>query len=311
MIGIRFVPVFCCYNDRNREQSAGSDGPARRGRAPRGLVGGRQGINNEHGLATFLCRAEALVRRRCARRWPSKPWSRPATARCERLSRGPTRWMRKSSTSAPSRSTACARTPAGALVDVAGFQPGPVRRWLRRDTRGATAIRGSPDAGPPVLPRQLAERRRAGQLGTASCRRHVTAPVSLAGEREHRVGAEVRPSPLTRGVKCTPRNGNAGVGHRVDEAAAPGRAGVRAQPQVLAAERDDLWRRFVAGRGGHQVGLQAGADDQPVDSQKVRPGVSTSTRSSLTRRTPVTAVPRCSSPPLLITSSPNERVMAG
>jgi hypothetical protein len=51
------------------------------------------------------------------------------------------------------------------------------------------------------------------------------------------------------------------VGHRVDEPPHPA-DGVRAQPQVLAAERDDLRRRLVADGGGEQVGLQAGADDE-------------------------------------------------
>src|SRR5580700_7345057 len=97
MIGIRFVPVYCCYNDRNWEQSAGSaDGrrdvhteacgdlgelapdlgaerDAGRGALGlaatatlagdehlAGLVGGRQGLDRVHGVVD---RGGELVKR--------------------------------------------------------------------------------------------------------------------------------------------------------------------------------------------------------------------------------------------------------
>ncbi len=67
-------------------------------------------------------------------------------------------------------------------------------------------------------------------------------------------------------VRCTPRNGQLGVGHRVDQAAHQvGRAG--RQLVVLAAERDDAHRRPVAEQPGHPVGVQPGAADHHVGRQ--------------------------------------------
>jgi hypothetical protein len=61
------------------------------------------------------------------------------------------------------------------------------------------------------------------------------------------------------------------VGHRVDEPPYPV-GGVRPQPQVLAAERDDLGRGGVADGRGEQIRLQTGADDKPRESEGTGPG---------------------------------------
>ena len=68
---------------------------------------------------------------------------------------------------------------------------------------------------------------------------------------------------------------------------------------------------MISGAGASPAAVASRSACRPAqitsrDSVCAPPGVSISTRSSLTRRTRVTGVPRCSSPPLLIRSSPND-----
>ncbi len=63
------------------------------------------------------------------------------------------------------------------------------------------------------------------------------------------------------------------VGHRVDEAVHEAFA-LRDEPVVLAAEGHDHGLALVAGLPGEAVGLEPGADDQPVELERLPGGAS-------------------------------------
>ena len=169
----------------------------------------------------------------------------------------PTRWMRKSSTSVPSASTACARTPAGAPARRLGPARARTTRPARERAPRQRAVQLT-DAGPPVPPRQPTETPASVPAGTAARTRHGAVP--LPGEREHRVGSDVHRAVDGRrqmdAEERVPR-----VGHRIDEPPHPvpgcGRS-CRYSPRN-GTIRATLRLR----RGGYQVGVQARAHDQP------------------------------------------------
>ena len=115
----------------------------------------------------------------------------------------------------------------------------------RRGRRAATANRASRGPPPASAGGPAARTPRTGPAGTAR-QRHVPPAVPLPGQREHGVRAEVDLAVDARGQVHAEERVR-GVGHRVDELPHPA-ARVRPQPQVLAAERDDLRRGLVAGR---------------------------------------------------------------
>jgi hypothetical protein len=157
----------------------------------------------------------------------------------------------------------------GGARHVARRQPGQIRPGLGEVCAAHQRPAVLAHAGHPVLPCEPSEGRRAGQ-SRYLVPAHVGAPISLAGEREHRVGTEVgRAVNARRQVDAEERVPR--VGHRVDEPPYPA-GGVRPQPQVLAAERDDLGRGGVADGRGEQIRLQTGADDKPGESEGTAPG---------------------------------------
>jgi|HubBroStandDraft_5_1064220.scaffolds.fasta_scaffold01755_6 hypothetical protein len=93
--------------------------------------------------------------------------------------------------------------------------------------------------------------------GDGAFRTDVTSPIRWMHRIRAEIGLTVDPRRQVHAEERVLR-----VGHRIDEVPYPV-PGVRAQPQVLAAKRDDLRRCLVPGRRGEQVGLQPGADDQP------------------------------------------------
>ena len=177
---------------------------------------------------------------------------------------GPSRSIRKSSTSEPSGSSACARTPAPAPDEVGPSQLRHVPARLGQRTRAWTATRAA-RARPSASAAARARRKpRPAERLRDVARPHVAPAVALAGERQHGVRADVDPTvDPAREVHAEERVG--GVGHGVDEPAHEVPP-LRGEAVVLAAERHDRRSRVVARASrATPVGLQPGADDEPVE----------------------------------------------
>ncbi len=127
--------------------------------------------------------------------------------------RRPAASSRKSSTSRPSRSTAWARTPAGAGVRRPRKRPGGKRAASPRT--GPWSVRGA--APSPVRHSLRAIRHcRATARSARSAALRVRRDVALERERRTALGPTSTPPPTCR-VRWIPRNGSAGSGTRVDE----------------------------------------------------------------------------------------------
>jgi hypothetical protein len=142
------------------------------------------------------------------------------------------------------------------------------RRGARHLPEPVAPVPGSqpPGARPGRDPRQVA-------------RAHVTTPVALQGQGRHGVGARMHPAEDVAG-EVHPQEGVARVGHGIDESVHE--RGVRgAQPEVLAAERDDPHVARRADHAGQGVAGQAAARDHVVEpvhgrvpgQDRHRPGV--------------------------------------
>jgi len=123
--------------------------------------------------------------------------------------------------------------------------------------------------GPPVPPGHPPEPRGREELADVG-RRDVVPPVALPAKGEDGVRADLELAGHPSG-EVHAQERVARVGHGIDHAPHE-RALLWPHGQVLAAERHDARVGLAVDPARDAVGLQAGADDEPVDAERLAPG---------------------------------------
>jgi len=117
------------------------------------------------------------------------------------------------------------------------------------------------DSGAPVLACEAPAAGPAGDVGEVS-HRDVAAPIALSPGGQHRVRSDVD-DPGDAAGEVNAQEGVARVRHRVDQASYEILL-VRLHQHVLTAERNDSWPGLPVSDRGQAVGVQPGAEHQPV-----------------------------------------------
>ena len=223
--------------------------------------------------------------------------SPPATARCARVRPGRA-GDHESSTRAPSRPTACARTPAWGCRRGRRGQPGQVAGGGGDERTPAGRHPDLVEADAPVLPRHPPGSRPGQRLpGVAPA--PATQRIGVAGGHHHGgrpqgdVAADVLGDVHTQERQF-------GVGHRVDHPVHPRPLG-RLESEVGATERHDLRVARGAGPAGQPIGPQA----RHAMTLPARTGPSAvCTTAPSPASIPVTSVPNLTTAPRAVSSPP-------